>query len=212
MTLQTQSKRGAARGRILDQAEMSVLEKGFASTSIEELITGAGVTKSAFFYHFRDKNELARAMMERYIAHHDDMLADILHRADELHEDPLHSFLVAMKLFEEMMADLPGSHPGCLVTSFVYQDRLFSRDVRALTLQGFLGWRELLRSRLERIAEIYPPCIKVDLEDLADMAQSLVEGGIVVSRLTEDPQALPRQIQLFRSFVRMVFLPQAQVL
>lgn len=210
MTLPLPAKRGAARERILVQAEAAVLEKGFAATSIEELIAGAGVTKSAFFYHFRDKNELARAMMERYIAQHDAMLADILSRADELHEDPLHGFLVGLRLFEEMMSDLPGTHPGCLVASYVYQDRLFSREVRDLTLQGFLGWRELFRSRLKAIAAIYTPSVEIDLDDLADMAQALVDGGIVLSRLTDDPLALPRQVRLFRTFVRMIFLPQPQ--
>ena len=59
------------RTRILELAEAAVLEKGFASTSIDELITGAGITKSGFFYHFRDKGELAKALMQRYIAEHD---------------------------------------------------------------------------------------------------------------------------------------------
>ena len=84
-----------------------MLDKGFAATSIEELIAGAGITKSGFFYHFRDKRELARALMLRYIAHNDAVLDDIFLRADELNEDPLHGFLVALKLFAEMMADLP---------------------------------------------------------------------------------------------------------
>jgi len=118
------------RERILELAEASVLDKGFAATSIEELIAGAGITKSGFFYHFRDKRELARALMLRYIAHNDAVLDDIFLRADELNEDPLHGFLVALKLFAEMMADLPATHPGCLVASFCYQDRLFDREVQ----------------------------------------------------------------------------------
>jgi AcrR family transcriptional regulator len=55
------------RGRILDAAEASVLEKGFAATSIEELIAAVGITKSGFFYHFKDKGELAKALLTRYI-------------------------------------------------------------------------------------------------------------------------------------------------
>ena len=37
-----------------------MLAKGFAATSIEELIAAAGITKSGFFYHFKDKGELAK--------------------------------------------------------------------------------------------------------------------------------------------------------
>src|SRR5262245_37204615 len=67
----TQSKGGSARERLLALAEAAVLEKGFAATSIDELIASAGITKSGFFYHFKDKSELAKALMQRYIEVHD---------------------------------------------------------------------------------------------------------------------------------------------
>ena len=58
-----QRKGGDTRERILDAAEAAVLEKGFAATSIEELIAAVGITKSGFFYHFKDKGELAKALL-----------------------------------------------------------------------------------------------------------------------------------------------------
>jgi AcrR family transcriptional regulator len=100
------------REKILEFAEAAVLAKGFAATSIEELIAAVGITKSGFFYHFKDKGELAKAMMLRYIAHDRQVLDDIFRRGDELHEDPLHGFLVGLKLFAEMLGNLPEAHPG----------------------------------------------------------------------------------------------------
>ena len=47
-------KGGETREQILAVAEASVLAKGFAATSIEEIIAEVGLTKSGFFYHFRD--------------------------------------------------------------------------------------------------------------------------------------------------------------
>src|SRR5262245_14033126 len=178
--LEMTSRKGAAtRERILELAESAVLEKGFAATSIEELIVAAGITKSGFFYHFKDKGELATALMQRYIEHNDAILADIFARADELNDDPLHGFLVALKLFAEMTADLPGTHPGCLVAAFCYQDRLFSQEVRDLSLEGTKRWHKLFFDRLTRIAERHPPRIAVELDALADMANTLVDGGII---------------------------------
>ena len=55
------------RGRILEVAEAAILAKGFDATSIEEIVAGAEITRSGFFYHFPDKNALARALIERYI-------------------------------------------------------------------------------------------------------------------------------------------------
>ena len=109
----------------------AVLDKGFAATSIEELIAAVGITKGGFFYHFKDKGELAKALLVRYVERENVLFDEIFARADELNEDPLHGFLVGLKMLSELMADLPGGHPGCLVASFCYQDRLFDKEVQA---------------------------------------------------------------------------------
>jgi TetR/AcrR family transcriptional regulator, transcriptional repressor for nem operon len=203
---ETPRKGSDTRERILDVAEAAVLEKGFAATSIEELIAAVAITKSGFFYHFKDKNELAKALLVRYVEREDALFDDLFHRADELNEDPLHGFLVGLKMMSELMADLPNGHPGCLVASFCYQDRLFDKEVRDLNTKAVLNWRKRFRERLELIAARYPPKNPVDLDDLADMLSVIADGGIILSRVVNDKQALPRQIMLYREFIRGVFL------
>ena len=200
-------KRTDTRERILAVAEDAVLAKGFAATSIDEIIAAVGITKSGFFYHFNDKGELAKALLLRYLEQDKAVLDEIFRRADELNDDPLHGFLVALKLFAEMMADLPETHPGCLAASFAYQDQLFNREIRELNAAGILLWRKRFGERLRRIAAHYPPRIEIDLEALADMATTLVEGGIVLGRAVRDPRILPDQIELYRDIVRLLFTP-----
>jgi AcrR family transcriptional regulator len=200
------TRRGSdTRERLLELAEAAVLEKGFAATSIDELIAAVGITKGGFFYHFRDKGDLAKALMLRYLERDREILDGIFTRADELNEDPLHGFLVALRLFAEMLAELPDAHPGCLAASFCYQDQLFNREIRDLNRSGVLAWRVRFRERLERIAAVYPPRIDVDLDSLADMVAGLVEGAIILSRILKDRNALPKQILLYRDFIRLVF-------
>jgi TetR/AcrR family transcriptional regulator, transcriptional repressor for nem operon len=196
------------RERILEVAEAAVLAKGFAATSIEELIAAVGITKSGFFYHFKDKGELAKAMMLRYIARDRELLDDIFRRGDELNEDSLHGFLVGLRLFAEMMANLPEAHPGCLAASFCYQDQLFNKDVRDLNAESVLSWRRRFRERLELIAQRYPPRQPVDFEAMADMAAACVEGALILGRLLKDPTILPRQVLLYRDLVRATFAPE----
>ena len=196
------------RERILETAEAAVLAKGFAATSIEELIAAVGITKSGFFYHFKDKGELAKALMLRYLAHDQTVLDDIFRRGDELNEDPLHGFLVGLRLFAEMMANLPEAHPGCLAASFCYQDQLFNKDIRELNTQGVLSWRRRFRERLELIAQHYPPRQPVDFEAMADMAATCVEGALILGRLLNDSSILPRQVLLYRDLVRATFAPE----
>ncbi len=198
-------KRGDTRERLLTIAEEAVLAKGFAGTSIDELIAAAGITKSGFFYHFKDKAELAKALLLRYLEHDQQVLDDLFNRADELNEDPLHGFLVGLKLFAEMMANMTEVHPGCLAASFVYQDQLFNREVRDLNAEGILRWRRRFRERLDLIAERYPPRDGVDLDALADMAATLIEGALILSRALRDPKIPAQQVMLYRDFVRCVF-------
>jgi TetR/AcrR family transcriptional repressor of nem operon len=200
--------RAETRERVLAFAESAVLAKGFAATSIEELTTAAGITKSGFFYHFKDKTELAKAMMLRYLEADRQVLHDLFARGDELHEDPLHGFLVGLKLFAEMLGNLPEAHPGCLAASFAYQDQLFSNEIRELNAGNVREWRRRFRDRLALIAAKYPPREPVDLDALADTAYVLVEGGLILGRVLQDPALLPGQIMLFRDFVRMIFTPR----
>lgn len=194
------------RERLLSLAEQRVLAKGFSATSIDELIAEVGITKSGFFYHFRDKNELARALLMRYLEQDRAVLEEIFRRGDDLHDDPLHGFLVGLKLFAEMLANLPEHHPGCIAASYCYQDQLFDQEIRELNAAGMLAWRSRFGERLRLIAERYPPRHDVDIEALADMISTLVEGGLILGRALRDATILPRQILLYRDFVRSIFL------
>jgi len=42
------------RTRILDTAQAMVLDMGYAGMSIEKLISSLGMTKGAFFHHFKN--------------------------------------------------------------------------------------------------------------------------------------------------------------
>lgn len=204
---ETERKRGAdTRERLLDAAETSILDKGFATTSIEELIAEVGITKSGFFYHFGDKGELAKALLERYLEREEALFDDLFSRARELDDDPLHAFLIGLKLLAELMTDLPEGHPGCLVASYCYQENMFNRDVRELNREGVLRWRKRFRGYLDEIAETYPPRTEVDLDDLADMFSALADGGIILAKVVREKELLPRQLMLYREMIRAVFL------
>jgi len=72
------------RCRILDVAHRAVLEKGFDATSIEEIIAEVSITKSGFFFfHFPDKNALARGLLERHLVEDDEILDGLFARAKD---------------------------------------------------------------------------------------------------------------------------------
>lgn len=196
---------------ILAIAEMSVLAKGFGATSIDEVIAEAGITKSGFFYHFKDKNELARAMLLRYVEANNRVFDDVFGRGRQLSDDPLQAFLIGLKLLAEVMADLPHGHPGCLIASVCYTERMFDREVRAIAVNSVQGWNVRFRATLDEIAAQHPPREAVDLDTVADMMSCIVDGGIIMSKLMADPRRLEHQVLAFRSFVKMLFSPSPAV-
>jgi AcrR family transcriptional regulator len=201
----TVAKRDSARERLLDLAEAAVLQKGFGATSIEELIAAAGISKSGFFYHFRDKGELAKALLQRSMERDRELLGMMFARGDTLAEDPLHGFLVGLKMLEEQMAGMEEVHPGCMVASICYQEQLFDREIVAMNRAAVLAWRNVFRARLDAIAARYPPRVTVDLDDLADMLSAVIDGAITMSKVTRDRGLLGRQVALYRAYVRAVF-------
>lgn len=201
-----ESRKGAAtRERILEIAQHAVLSKGFAATSIEEVIAEAGITKSGFFYHFRDKNELAHEMLRRYSAENEQIFDDIFARGAELSDDPLEAFLIGLKLLAELMKDLPSVHPGCLISAICYQERLFDREVRDLSAQTVMSWNARFLGYLERIAMLHPLNANVELADLAAMLSCIIDGGIIMSKVLHQPGVLERQVLAYRAFVKAAF-------
>ncbi len=195
------------RKEILDVAERAILQKGFEATSIEEIVAAVGITKSGFFYHFPDKNTLAHDLLKRYIETETKLFDDLFDRARELNDDPLHAMLIGLKLLAELLDDLPNGHPGCLVASACYQDRLFDDNVRNLNKQAMLSWRKRFHTMFLEIAEAYPPKEKVDLVSLSDMISTIVDGGIIVARALNEPDVLVKQVLQLRTYIKLLFKP-----
>jgi hypothetical protein len=105
------------------------------------------------------------------------------------------------------MADLPSGHPGCLVATSCYYERLFNKEIRDINRSAALIWRRRFRALFEEIMVVYPPREPIDADDLADMVSTVLEGGIVMSKALDEPRTLERQILVLRSFIRILFSP-----
>src|SRR6476661_7416588 len=127
-----QTKGDKTRELIMDIAYDAIVQKGFAATSVEELVEAAGITKSGFFYHFKDKNDLARQLFGRFLAEDEGIVETLAGRAWELSDDPLQSLLIFLNLYAQMMDDMEALHPGCMVASVAYQERMFDADLKQM--------------------------------------------------------------------------------
>jgi AcrR family transcriptional regulator len=64
------------RAQILDAAEAVVVRDGVRNFTLDAVAVQSGISKGGILYHYRTKEDLAAAMVERSIAWFDDALAD----------------------------------------------------------------------------------------------------------------------------------------
>jgi len=63
-------------GKILDAAETVVVRDGVRSLTLDAVAEQSGISKGGILYHYRTKEDLAAAMVERSSAWFDDAVAD----------------------------------------------------------------------------------------------------------------------------------------
>jgi TetR/AcrR family transcriptional repressor of nem operon len=193
------------RERILDAAQELILDHGFGSTTVEAVVTRAGITKGAFFHHFGSKADLARALVERYSRMDRELLEQNLDRARKLSNDPLQQMLILLGLYEEMFESMAEPFPGCLFASYIYEHKLFDEGTLGVLRESTLMWRDVVRGMLEKVAAAYPPRVPVDLESLADTVYALTEGSFIMTKTLGDKSLLARHTRHLRTYLELLF-------
>ena len=106
-----------ARLKLLDAALSVIRTKGYSATTVDELCAAAGVTKGAFFHHFKNKDELGVAAA----AHWSETTGAMFARAPyHDHADPLDRVLGYVAFRKSM---LKGGVPDftCLAGTMVQE-------------------------------------------------------------------------------------------
>lgn len=202
------AKQGTAtRERILDTAHDMVLRQGYAATSLDQILGSAGVTKGAFFYYFKSKEDLAQALFERYLQGDREVLEQTLRRAEKLASDPLQQVLLALGLLEEMFSGRDEPHPGCLIASYCYQNELMTPETTDKARATLALWRDAIAAKLRAAAKLHPPRGEPDYEALGDLPNVVIEGGFVMAKVYGDSKFLARQLRLLRSHIELLFAP-----
>lgn len=202
-------KDGAAtRERILDAAQQLILERGYVGMTVEHVLDEVGITKGAFFHHFKTKDDLAKALLRRFADKDAKIYGETRERAEKLSDDPLQQMLIFIRLFEEMFDRLAEPYPGCLFASYIYELQQFDKETRELIRDSFGKWREVLKEKFEAIARKYPPRTKVDAASLADAFTVVLEGAFITGKALNEPGVIGEQLRHFRNYVELLFQPQ----
>jgi len=71
---QTDSVNGSVRQRLLEGAAELFTQKGYAGTTVREIVAAGGVTKPVLYYYFRNKEGIYLELMRQAFTQMDDLL------------------------------------------------------------------------------------------------------------------------------------------
>ncbi len=198
----------ATREKIMDAAQREVLKRGFAGTSVDAIHEAAGVSRGTLFYHFSTKDELARALLNRYAESDRRITDELMERAERLSTDPLQQALIFLRLHEDLLRGYEREEdPGCLFASYSYEAGLFDDDTHRTISESIGHWRTALGEKLAAAAERYPPRAPADPGALADMAYGLLQGALILSRVRGDARLMVEQLNQFVALLEALYAP-----
>ena len=182
-----------------------VLNMGFAGVSIEKLISALGMTKGAFFHHFKSKDDLARALIIRFADEGTQLFKDNLARAKKYSDDPYQQLLILISQYEEIFEGLTEPFPGCLLASYTYELHQFTEDTRDIINREFLLSRKEITKLLKQIMKQRPPAINIDPVSLADGFMSVFEGAFVLSKSLHESDITFQQLRHYKNYIQLIF-------
>lgn len=107
------------REELMDAAQALFLQKGFAATSVDEIVKAADVAKGTFYLQFKTKEDVLMALRERFVATFCAQLSDALSRpaAHDWHgrldvwiETVVHGYLDQVPLHDLVFHEQNSSH------------------------------------------------------------------------------------------------------
>jgi len=140
---QTGSDGESVRQRLLEGAAELFTQKGYASTSVREIVAAAGVTKPVLYYYFRNKEGIYLELMQGAFAKMDDLLTGsredqgtvtqrVLRLCDRLYS----LFMEHVKVARVMYAIFYGPHQGAPFFDFDAYHMKFREAVQRLIEEG----------------------------------------------------------------------------
>jgi len=193
------------RERILTAAEELVMAKGFAGTSIDDILKSAGLTKGAFFHHFKGKADLARELVEWHARQDLAMFERFAAEAEAASDDPLAQALRFLDAFEGYISDSTDASPGCMYAVYTYESMQFDPAVRDLVADILRQWTAIYVRKFQEVIDRYPPALPITARQLAEMIVAIIEGGLVLQRAYGDTRVTAHQSEQFRNYLKLLF-------
>ena len=190
-----------ARDKILNAALSVIRAKGYSATTVDDLCAAAGVTKGAFFHHFKSKEDLGVAAAAHWSAITDAFFEQAPYRKLS---DPLDRLLGYVDF---RRAILQGQIPEftCLVGTMVQETYDSSPSIREACKRSIFGHSANVARDIEQAKTLYAPDAPWSAESLAFHIQAVIQGAFILAKAKHDADIAAECITHLKRYLESCF-------
>lgn len=174
---------------VLDAAMRVFWAKGYASTSIQDLVDQMGIHRRSIYDTFGDKHQLFLHALDHYAAFFQKNLAIRIRPEMTTKEKIREMFLVAIMPKKDMPR-------GCLIVNTASELSLLDQEVEHKIQKLFAQGEDFLYGLLTEGKESGEVTTSAELHELAAYLHNALVGIRVTAKNTDDQQKLSRIIEL----------------
>lgn len=190
-----------ARTKLLEAALTVIRARGYSATTVDELCAAAGVTKGAFFHHFKNKDALGVAAADYWS---EVTGAQFEGAPYHNHEDPLDRVL-AYVAFRKVL--LQGDVPDftCLVGTMVQETYETAPAIREACERSIVDHAATLEADIDAALRERNMTPGWTAKSLALHTQAVIQGAFILAKATGGAEIAADSIDHLRRYIELLF-------
>jgi len=168
--------------------------KGYGSTSIADILSRSQVNSGSLYHVFPGKQDLLIAVLEAY---RDNIGPMLLEPAWAGVADPVERVFALLGKYRSLIVETDCAY-GCPIGSLALELHEADPAVRRLLAENFEGWVGAVEGCLAEAGDRFPP--GADLRALAELALTVMEGGVMQARTHRDVGHFDRSVAQLRAY------------
>jgi len=189
------------RTRLLDAAMQVIREQGYSATTVDDICGAAGVTKGAFFHHFKSKEDLGVAAT----AHFSEMAARLFGTAPyNEHADPLDRLLGYVD-FRAAILTGPIAGFTCLLGTMVQEAYDSHPAIREACETYIVRHAERVAEDIAAAKALYAPDATWSAESLGLYTQAVLQGSFILAKAKGGPEVARDCVAHLRRYILQLF-------